>query len=221
MTGQEPGVTPSPTLAAVGAAPSGDGPAPDGVTDRDGFAQLFEATYRPLVAYARRRTPSPADADDLVAEVYATAWRRRHELRADLSPLPWLYAVAGNLVRNARRAEGRRLRLVDKLAAEPTPTAGTGPLGADPAERPGADLRSALAGLSFDDQELLRLIAWEGLTHAEVGQVLGCTANAVAIRAHRARQRLADQLRADQLKADESTADQPTISHPAPEEDQR
>ena len=217
MTGQEPGVTPSPSLAAVGPA------SPPGETDGDGFALLFEATYRPLVAYARRRTPSPADADDLVAEVYATAWRRRHELRADLSSLPWLYAVAGNLVRNARRAEGRRLRLVDRLAAEPVPTAATGPLGADPAERPGADLRSALAELSFDDQELLRLIAWEGLTHAEVGQVLGCTANAVAIRAHRARQRLADQLKADLSKADQSISAPTTTSHPASatEEDQR
>ncbi len=211
MTGQEPDVTPSPALAAVGPSPFPDGTAAaPGVTDQDGFALLFQATYRPLVAYARRRTPSPADADDLVAEVYATAWRRRHELQADRSPLPWLYAVAGNLVRNARRAEGRRLRLVDKLAVEPTPTAGAGPLGADPAERPGADLRAALAGLSFDDQELLRLIAWEGLTHAEVGQVLGCSANAVAIRAHRARQRLADQLKAGQS----------IHSHPAPEEDQ-
>ncbi|MEZ5408199.1 MAG: sigma-70 family RNA polymerase sigma factor [Acidimicrobiales bacterium] len=218
MTGQEPDVTPPPTLAAVGPSPSADGTAAPGVTDRDGFAQLFAATYRPLVAYARRRTPSPADADDLVAEVYATAWRRRHEIRADLSPLPWLYAVAGNLVRNARRAEGRRLRLVDKLAAEPTPTAGSAPLGADPAERPGADLRAALAELSFDDQELLRLIAWEGLTHAEIGRVLGCTANAVAIRAHRARQRLADQLKADRSAADPSTT---TITHPALEEDQR
>jgi RNA polymerase sigma-70 factor (ECF subfamily) len=196
-------VTPSPTLSIVGETDD-EGPT---AAPAD-FTQLFEATYRPLVAYARRRTPGPSDADDLVAEVYATAWRRRHEIRPDVSPLPWLYAVAGNLLRNSRRAEGRRLRLVDRLQNEP---ASAGPLAADPAERPGADLRAALAELSFDDQELLRLIAWEGLTHAEVGQVLDCTANAVAIRAHRARQRLADQLKTTQQTSTQQT---PTQSPP-------
>jgi RNA polymerase sigma-70 factor (ECF subfamily) len=51
-------------------------------------------------------------------------------------------------------------------------------------------LRAALQRLSFDDQEVLRLVAWEGLSHAEVAQVLQCSTNAVGIRVHRARQRL-------------------------------
>lgn len=52
----------------------------------------------------------------------------------------------------------------------------------------------ALARLRPDDQELLRLIAWDDLTHAEAAAVLGISANAVAIRLHRARRRFAEQL---------------------------
>lgn len=168
---------------------------------------MFESTYRPLLAYARRRLADHADADDLVAEVFAVAWRRRAEIRTGVdgagSPLPWLYGIAGNVLRNQRRAGQRRLRLVDEIGAQPAVTA-TAP---DPADRSGADIRAALDGLPHDDQELLRLVAWEGLSHADVAEVLGCSVNAVAIRVHRARQRLADQLR---------LADQPDPSHPAP-----
>ena len=52
----------------------------------------------------------------------------------------------------------------------------------------------ALHGLKEADQELLRLVAWEAMPHNQIAQVLGCSENAVAIRLHRARQRLAQQL---------------------------
>jgi RNA polymerase sigma-70 factor (ECF subfamily) len=176
----------------VGQRPAIVSPVTDvtGLTD-DAFRRLFEVSYRPLLAYARRRVTSPSDADDLVAEVFAVAWRRRDEIPTSRPPLPWLYAVAGNVLRNQRRSDHRRLRLVGHLQTQ-RPPADAG--AADPADQYGDELRAALSSLPFDDQEVLRLVAWEGLSHAEVGQVLGCTANAVGIRVHRARQRLADQL---------------------------
>ena len=47
----------------------------------------------------------------------------------------------------------------------------------------------ALAVLREADREILRLVAWEALSHAEIAASLGITVNAVAIRIHRARQR--------------------------------
>jgi RNA polymerase sigma-70 factor, ECF subfamily len=49
---------------------------------------------------------------------------------------------------------------------------------------------AALARLPSAEQELLRLVAWEGLSHREVAAVLGCSENAAAIRLHRARRHL-------------------------------
>ena len=43
--------------------------------------------------------------------------------------------------------------------------------------------------LSAADRELLRLVAWEELSHAEIAATLGVSVNAVAIRLHRARAR--------------------------------
>ena len=48
----------------------------------------------------------------------------------------------------------------------------------------------ALEHLRAADREVVRLIGWEGLTHAEVGFILGCSPNAVAIRWHRALKRI-------------------------------
>ena len=55
-------------------------------------------------------------------------------------------------------------------------------------------LRAALASLSSGDQEVLRLVAWDGLTPAQVAVVLGCTPVAARTRLHRARSRLAARL---------------------------
>lgn len=151
------------------------------------FRAAFSATYPELVRYARRRVAA-AEVDDVVSEVFLTAWRR-WALRPDPDrPLPWLYGIAANVIRNRVRGQRRRLRLVERLARSSGSGAMPGPEPADTA------LFDAMAVLSFEDQEVLRLTAWERLTHAEIAQVLGCSVNAVAIRSHRARRRLAAEL---------------------------
>ena len=161
-------------------------------SDREWFQGLFDAAYTPLLAYARRRTNDPAEADDVVAEVFTVAWRRRAQRHGDprrqAAELPWLYGIASNVIRNQQRSNRRRLRLVERLGSQPPPVQ------PDPAELAAETLRAALDRLPWDDREVLRLIAWDGLTHAEVGAVLGVSANAVAIRVHRARKKLAAEL---------------------------
>ncbi len=152
------------------------------------FRRLFTSTYQDLLAYARRRSFDHAEADDIVAEAYAVAWRRRADRNQEAPPLPWLYGIAANVLRNSRRAGDRRLQLVERLQAQPDAADGAGIAG--PVDAPGVEIRDALGRLSFDDQEILRLVAWEGLSHAEAAEALGCSVNAVGIRIHRARQRL-------------------------------
>jgi predicted DNA-binding protein (UPF0251 family) len=57
-----------------------------------------------------------------------------------------------------------------------------------------AHLADALRRLSEQDRELLTLATWEGLDYGQIAAVLGCSRNAVRIRLHRARARLAAQL---------------------------
>ena len=183
--GQEPDV---PTTASLD---NGADRLPPSSADTEAlFRRLFETGYGPLVAYARRRTADVAAADDVVAETFATAWRRRADLRPDAPPLPWLYGIAANVLRNQWRSEGRRLRLADRLQHDPL-TPSTSALDI---EFPDPELHAALDRLSFDDREILRLANWEELTHAEIAEVLSISVNAVGIRLHRARKRLRHEL---------------------------
>jgi RNA polymerase sigma-70 factor (ECF subfamily) len=159
------------------------------------FTALFEAHHAAVLAYALRRTSSAADAEDVAAETFATAWRRRADVPVDA--LPWLYGVARRVLANQRRGLLRWSRLRERLTR--TQDSAGLPTDGGPATR-------ALHRLRPDDQEVLRLIAWEGLSHAEIAITLEVSVNAVAIRLHRARGRFADELmrvRADDLKGSE------------------
>ena len=55
-------------------------------------------------------------------------------------------------------------------------------------------LSPALAQLSDDDQEVLRLVSWEDLNLAQVAVALGVSSGAAKVRLHRARRRLRELL---------------------------
>ena len=152
------------------------------------FEAAFETHHRAVLAYALRRTSTVADAEDAVAETFAVGWRRCDRLPEPDVALPWLLAIARRVLANQHRGAGRRLRLGHLLRAEAPRTP------AVPAPDRDSPAIEALSRLPADDQELLRLLAWEGLKQAEAGVVLGISANAVAIRLHRARRRFAEEL---------------------------
>ncbi|MBX6384794.1 MAG: RNA polymerase subunit sigma-24 [Microbispora sp.] len=60
--------------------------------------------YADLLAYVRRRTESPEDAADALAETFATAWRRIGDVPAGPPARLWLYGVARRVLANGRRA---------------------------------------------------------------------------------------------------------------------
>lgn len=158
-------------------------------TDRaQWLTELYQRHAPALHAYARRRLPSTEEADDVVVEVFATAWRRREQVPREA--LPWLYATAANVVAHTVRGEVRRRRLGARLAVvrpEPSDDLAEQVTSAVAAAR---SVAAALQQLPPDDAEVLRLWAWEQLEPSEIAEVLGCSAGAARTRLHRARTRL-------------------------------
>lgn len=156
--------------------------------DRAWLERLFADHHRQVLAYSLRRVP-PHEADDVLAEVFASAWQHRD--RVPDPALPWLYRAASNHVLHALRGHSRRSRLSERLRAQPEPSA------ADHADTVAerlddtARVQAALARLTVRDAEVLRLHAWEDLKIDEIAYVLGCTPTAAKVRLHRARRRLA------------------------------
>lgn len=154
------------------------------------FTALFESTHRPLLAYAVRRVADPADAADVVAEAFLVAWRRIEDVPTGADARPWMFGVARRVLANLHRGTRRRLALADRLRAEVVEVV------PPPSDDDVSDVERALAHLGDDDQELLRLVAWEQLARDEIALVLGVSRATVRVRLHRARRRLAEQLAA-------------------------
>ena len=148
------------------------------------FDALFESYSSDIVAYCGWRAGSASDAQDAVAEVFLTAWRRLDALPEGEAGRVWLYATARRVISNQRRSSRRRVALHERLASE----AASAPPESPP-EREDALVHEALRRLGPLDREVLLLAEWEGLTPSQIATVLGSPAVTARGRLHRARRR--------------------------------
>jgi RNA polymerase sigma factor (sigma-70 family) len=154
------------------------------------FGRLYADHARQVLSYSLRRAGDRDVAADVVAETFLVAWRRLDDVPSGDQARMWLYGVARRVLANQQRGERRRHRLAEQLAGELAIA-----LDALPALEPNVSpIRDALSRLSSEDQEVLRLVAWEELTPREIAAVLGITQIAARSRLHRARKRLSVQL---------------------------
>jgi RNA polymerase sigma-70 factor (ECF subfamily) len=150
------------------------------------FHELYQANYRPVLAYVVNRLGPGDDAHDVVADVFTTAWRRLPDIPQPPSDRLWLYGTARRVVARRYRAAGRLRNLLRRLTAEQRLTEQP-EWARDPVQE---RVLAALARLKPGDREALLLVHWEELSYAEAAQALGCSINAVGIRVHKARARL-------------------------------
>ncbi len=154
--------------------------------ERERIAELFGAHSAALRQYAVRRAGPEVDPDDIVAEVFAVAWRRLRDVPEGAEARPYLFAIARRVLANAERSARRRHRLRQAVHETRPP--------AEPEDGPGELVRAAVRQLKDRDREALVLVMWDGLSHAEAARVLGCSAGALATRLTRARARLRELL---------------------------
>lgn len=166
--------------------------------DEARFRELWQAHYRAVAAYAHRRCSDASDAADLVSETFLVLWRRLDEAPTDESVLPWLYEVARRILSNQERTRTRRDRLLGRLRTLPRPLPTVEAVAAERAAT--ATVLRALGRLSERDREVLLLAAWEGLSHAQIAHVLGCSESASMVRLHRARRRLTEVYRKEEAR---------------------
>jgi RNA polymerase sigma-70 factor, ECF subfamily len=171
--------------------------------DERAFDSLFDAHYSELRRFVLRRIENRDATEDVLAETFATAWRRREQ--KPTPALPWLFGICRNVIANHRRSTRRRLRLIARLAhSRPE-------VGRDPAEllADRSQIAGAFSQLSPAQREVLRLVAWDGLAAKDAATVLGCTPGAFRVRLHRARSELAKQLAQAGHEPDEAASPDP------------
>lgn len=164
------------------------------------FAELH-ARYRPVVAALVRselRGGRSVEVDDIVQDVFTSAWLRLDTLRDQGRFRPWLLQIARRSVIDHVRRELRRPPLArdDDAALERASATGVSPVDHVVGTDLGAQVRSALGTLSPRDATVLTLSVQFGFGPAEIAEAIGVSAGTAKVVLHRARRRLRAQLAA-------------------------
>jgi RNA polymerase sigma factor (sigma-70 family) len=161
--------------------------------DPDQFAAIYERHFADIYQYLAERLGSTV-ADDLAAETFLVAFRKRHRVDPALGSVrPWLYGIATNLIGQHRRQETRRYRALSRAGRRlltSTESHADRIANAVAAESVGPSLASALAELGQGDRDVLLLTAIGELSHQEIASALKIPHGTVGSRLNRARREL-------------------------------
>ena len=161
---------------------------PDADPRTEQFRAIYRAEFEFVWAVARRFGVPPAALDDVVQEVFLTAYLRLHQLRFEVSPRAWLYAVT-------RRVAGHHHRGASRLARRVAAFAQLSPRSTDvPHERHEAAqwLECLLARLPRGSREVWEMTEVLGMSGPEIAGELEVPLNTVYSRLRLARARLTE-----------------------------
>lgn len=156
--------------------------------DERALARLVERHWSPSWRLALALARDPAAAEDVAQQAFVRlVLAARARLSIAVFPA-WLRATVLNEARSHARAEKRRVRREEAVAVSPeTPAASPDSLG---------PLREQVEHLPETLREPLVLHYGMGLTHAEVGEALGCPAGTASSRIREGLERLRERFQA-------------------------
>ena len=152
-----------PDAALVAAARAGDRPA---------FGELYERHVRMVHGVVLARVPH-RDVDDIVHDVFLTAFERLASLRDPSAFGAWLAAIARNRAVDYHRSAAPIAELTDR---------------AGPPEGPADEARAVMAAIralpeAYRETLTMRLV--EGMTGPEIAERTGLTHGSVRVNLHR------------------------------------
>ena len=161
------------------------------------FDELVAAHQPRVTRLAYRLLGWRGDVDDVVQDVFLAALKHGHRFRNEASIATWLTAITLNKCRSHQRRRQLWRRIFGRRESDPTLEPASGASAEHPVSsaETSARVRSAVEGLSQKDREVIVLRYFENLTAADIAAMTGQSTNAIDVRLHRARARLADALR--------------------------
>jgi RNA polymerase sigma-70 factor, ECF subfamily len=151
----------------------------------------FEALYREsrddLFAYVAGLLRDRSAAEDVTAQAFERAYRRRRTFDPDRGTMrAWLFGIA----RNAALDELRRRKRHAELLTDPVDVDAPAPADSAEVALRSEALRAALGNLSPRERELVALKFFAGLANTEIATVIQTTESNVGTRLHRVLEKL-------------------------------
>ena len=156
--------------------------------DEQALVELIELASPWLLGLTRSMLGDADEAEEVVLEVFTTAWDRIGGLGQEHDMLlPWLFRIARNrAIDRLRRHRRRRHKLERADAYGELATGEVEPVDIDEAATPGwhvhRSVHAALAALPDEQREAVRLAYFGGLTHSEIARELGIPMGTVKTR---------------------------------------
>jgi len=149
--------------------------------DRDAFSRLYADFSRLVHAILLGRVPR-RDVDDLVQDVFVTAYTRIRELREPAAFGGWIATIARNRATDYLRQSREPVELPDELP------------GGDPIEAETFAVLETIRGLpeAYRDTLLMRLV--EGMSGQEIADRTGLAPGSVRVNLHRGMKLLREKL---------------------------
>lgn len=159
---------------------------------------LMERHAERVFQYLVRSLQNEEDAADLAQETFVRVYQNRTKFDAHKKFSTWLFAIASNQVRDRYRWRTRHPQVSLDAANEATgndfgeslPDCAPSASEALQRNERAETVRCAVAALPKDLRLPLVLAEYEEKSHAEIGEILGCSAKAVEVRIYRARKEL-------------------------------
>jgi len=163
------------------------------------FAQIVERHQRRVFGLAYRFLGGRSDVEDAAQEVFIRVYRGRRTYKPTASFTTWLYTICRNTCYN--RLRKKAVPAVSFSGDEdgdaflqPTDVRTATPLQSMLQEERAKKVKKAIDALPEGQRMAVLLYRFEGLSYAEIGEVIGKSEKAVKSLLHRARQNLKELL---------------------------
>lgn len=157
----------------------------------DAFGVLFERNKNAIYAFVHRSIGHAQDSEDIVQEVFFSAWKSIKSFRCEAKFLSWLYKIAANrCVDYSRRARSKSCYKADiadnydfESMAEPK-------LGVEDGSVLRFAIKSGMESLPMSQRILVVLCDIQGFTQREAAGILGCSPANVCLKLRSAHKKL-------------------------------
>ena len=159
------------------------------------FGALVKEHQTFLYRFVLRNIGNPSDAEDIAQQAFVEAYKAMATFRGESKMSTWLYGIAMNLVRNYLNRAPHRVREYESDdVLEGLPDAADGPEALAERAQAMRRLSAQIAELSPELQQILMLVAVDGLSYDEAAVMLEIPVGTVRSRLFRAREAIKERL---------------------------